>query len=296
VAVSYALIEDLWAKDSGAWLAAHPDLCHWLTYAVKPFEFSMPLLILWPIRNDYTRAAAAALSLIFHWSIFAFVSLGFFPLITSCWSVLLIPSFVWDRLSLPRTARVGQTAPSGDERQKRHLWRSPSVQIRKTVSAVLLSAAFVLMLWQNARSLEGLRSWPTPPFLGALDLTSLFAQRWALYAPDATIVSKWIKVKVVTAEAQELDAWTARPFRADNSELNTYRQFEPWQNLASLVLHNPVARERLAGNWARHECERWSDRHRGRPAVRIDIVAFERTILAPQITTPISSLVIGSYP
>ena len=103
-------------------------------------------------------------------------------------------------------------------------------------------------------------------------------------------------MKVVTAEAQTLDAWTARPFRADNSELNAYRQFEPWQNLASLVLHSPVARARLAGNWARYEYDRWNDRHRDRRAVCMDIVAFERTILAPQITTPISSLVIGSYP
>ena len=296
VAVSYALIEDLWAKDSAAWLAAHTGLCHLLTYAVKPFEFSMPLLILWPIRNDYTRAAAATLSFIFHWSIFAFVSLGFFPLITSCWSALLIPSFVWDRLSLLKASRVGQTAASGEERQQPHLWRSPSVRIGKAVNAVLLSAAFVLMLLQNARSLEGLRSWPAPPLLGVLDRTSLFAQRWALYAPDATIVSKWIKVKVVTGDAQELDAWTVRPFHADNSELNAYRQFEPWQNLASVVLHNSVERERLAGNWARYEYERWNDRHRDRPAVRIEIVAFERTILAPQVTTSISSLVIGSYP
>jgi hypothetical protein len=149
VALSYALIEDLWAKDSAAWLAVHTNLCHWLTYLVKPFEFSMPLLILWPIRNDYTRAAAAALSLIFHWSIFAFVSLGLFPLITSCWSVLLIPSFVWDRLSLSRTAGVGRTAPSVDDRQQPSVSRSPSDQIRQTANAVLLSAAFIVMLLQN---------------------------------------------------------------------------------------------------------------------------------------------------
>ena len=87
LAISYALQEDLWAKASATWLAQFPVVCRLLTYSVRPIEYSIPLLIFLPFANHLSRIAASAIVLWFHWSIFAFIGLGFFPVITSSWAV-----------------------------------------------------------------------------------------------------------------------------------------------------------------------------------------------------------------
>jgi len=110
--------------------------------------------------------------------------------------------------------------------------------------------------------------------------TSFLWQNWALYAPDATIVSRWIKVRGVSVDGGELDVWSGRPFTFDNRNLSPYRT-EPWQNLAARSDSDVTSR------WVRFELERWNQRHPESRLQRAELVAFERRILAPQQTTSI---------
>lgn len=291
VALSYALMEDLWAKDSAEWLVRFTELCRLLTHTIKPIELSIPFLILCPIANHLTRFAAVVLIFIFHWSIFAFISLGFFPLITTAWAALLLPTFVWDRYiarwkwpeRLPRIQMRPGSSPSEPSRAGKHVQR-----------AVLVAALFVVV-WQGSLKIDSLaRVVPKPVFLNVLDETSLFSQHWALYAPDATIVSKWIKVKGLQRPAEAIDLWTGAPFAHDNSGLRAYH-IEPWQNLAWHILYQPNDAGQMAGNWARYEYERWNRAHPDRPVDGVQVVAFSRTILGPLRTTPVTWEVIADY-
>ena len=54
--------------------------------------------------------------------------------------------------------------------------------------------------------------------------------------PDATIDSRWIKVRGVSVDGGQLDLWSGGPFTHDNRNLSPY-QTEPWQNLVYYRLY-----------------------------------------------------------
>ena len=270
VAISFALLEDLWVNPGPAeWLARYADLCRFFTYAVRPAEFSIAFLILCPIFNGITRTLAAVVILLFHGTIFVFISVGFFPLITASWALLILPSSVWDA--------------SG---RRRNLNEWPQDEGRLVPASSVVAAAFLLaILGQNARQHFGGMAFRGPTVMDRLSRTSLFRQHWPLYAPNATIVSKWIKVRGQDMAGVSIDLWSSRPFTYDNKDLSY--QSEPWQNLAARVM-NESPSSQLPRRWARFEFDRWRLLHGERPLRTVQLVAFERTILAPQRTSPIS--------
>jgi Vitamin K-dependent gamma-carboxylase len=279
VALSFALIEDLWAyAPTASWLAQFHEFCRWATALIRPIEFSVAFLIVSPLLNGFTRLLAALLILCFHWSIFLFISLGFFPMITSAWALLLLPSRFWD-------AWLGGRRTMQDQ----SWW---PVDGRRSLTACA-AGLLVVMTWQNLLYLDV--PWidrlgsPLPTRIAS---TSLLRQYWALYAPDATIDSRWIKVRGVTAAGEPVDAWSGRPFTYDNLHLSPY-QTEPWQNLAYHRLYG-VFDVDFTGRWARFELERWNQRFPGRRLRRAEIVAFERRIVGPERTTPIKWRVLSA--
>jgi hypothetical protein len=272
VAISFALLEDLWVNPGpAAWLAQYTDLCRYLTYAVRPVELSIAFLMVCPFFNSVTRTLAAGLVLLFHGAIFVFISVGFFPLITASWALLIVPSPVWDIVGRRVTSNL-EDARGGERRLV-----SPS--------SVVAAAFLLAILGQNARQHLGGITSTEPPFMDRLSRTSLFRQYWPLYAPNATIASRWIKVRGEDMDGDSIDLWSGLPFTYDNRDLSY--PSEPWQNLAYHVLYASPPPE-LSRRWARFEFDRWMLSHGERPLRAVHLVAFERTILAPQRTSAIS--------
>jgi hypothetical protein len=278
VAISFALLEDLWAyAPTASWLAQFHEFCRSASVVIRPFEFSLALLVVLPVLNGFTRLLAALLIVCFHWSIFLFISLGFFPLITLSWALLLLPSRFWDASAGGRSAAPASSPSSS--------WVGDGARWRRA-SALCAAGLLAVVIWQNLlhlqiRWIERLGN-PLPMRVAR---TSLLTQSWALYAPDATIDSRWIKVRGVSVDGGQLDLWSGRPFTYDNRNLSPY-QTEPWQNLVYYLLYVRSNSE-FTARWARFELEQWNQRHPESRLRRAEIVAFERRILAPQQTTSI---------
>ena len=147
-----------------------------------------------------------------------------------------------------------------------------------------MATCLAIVMWQCARRIEYLGERLPQLLPDRIARTSLFRQNWALYAPDATIDSRWIKLRALTGDSLTIDAWGGNPFTFDNAGVAVY-QTEPWQNLAYRILYVPLRSEELARNWARYEFGRWERAHPGQSLEKLEVVAFERTILGPGLTT-----------
>lgn len=97
-AVNYSLADTVFSTSFSYTLLKMPLLGSLLNYFTLVFEFTVPILLFFPFKNQSIRLFLSILILLFHWGIFACMDVGHFPLVGTCVALLLIPSNIWNRL------------------------------------------------------------------------------------------------------------------------------------------------------------------------------------------------------
>ena len=288
-ALSYALMENYWTHSSAAWLASKEELCYFLTNCTFWIEYSIPVLIFFPWRNDKTRLIAAFVLLVFQAFIFVFFEVGLFPLLVPLCAILLLPSFVWDKFKwLPRIEQKF--------RKSRQL-ALPAFQVKlRPLRNVILAGMLILILWKASLYSERLNSFlPNPDFVHKLDHTTLFTQYWGFYSPNPSITHGWFRVTGVTVEGKTIDLWSGEELIEASTDIADYRLY-PWKVFyyRTVIYQFPESR-RLLDNWADYELEK-AALSNATDIVRVEILSCNKTITGPGKSTPLSVVLIASSP
>ncbi len=160
-AVWHSLSLREFAQPIGLWLVQFPDICAALTFLTWWSELLVPLGLLIPWRNDLWRYLAVAFTLALHGGLLATLYLGFFPLISICLALPLIPGSFWSWLARWRRT---PTAPPARCDMKMPKW-----------SEGLCAAALVFALFSNFESLPK----------GVFGRFSLVREHFRFTAPDS---------------------------------------------------------------------------------------------------------------
>jgi hypothetical protein len=202
-----------------AWFS---PLSTWLT---KRTEFILPVLLLWPSHQRWTRSAAFALALLLHGGIALMLTLGPFSYSMICLVWLAVPGDALDALAarVPpryfwRWARVRAKVVRGLRRwffarrappaqRVSAVWQSRLVSLRELLLGLMLIVESANVLSSNRAFPKALRI-REPEWLLAYKPYVRGWQGWSMFAPEAPVEDGTLVVDAVTASGVRVDPFT----------------------------------------------------------------------------------------
>jgi hypothetical protein len=285
-AVHYVLHQERIVTTLGVWAREHLAPLHLrlMTWAALTMEWSLPILILSPIKTRYTRRLAILLVWALHTGFGLFLNLGVFVPAMIAFTPNLLPGEDWDALgrwwarrSSPALfqrarllfTRLARLTLSFDDSSPRPPRRGLALAREATVAALIALAGSQLMVENYAiRQLVTIKQ--PRPVEAAIVYLQLF-QGWSMFAPDAPLGDLNVYVEAVTADGRHID-----PFSQEASP----RYPAPWNAIPPRLEQNSFFCDyltRIAGRGEYHQAFiEWILRHHertGRPEDRV--VSFE---------------------
>ena len=201
-----------------------------LTFGTLILEFTVPFMLLLPLRSGWLRTAAVLLVCGLHLGILTTMTVGFFPVVSMAIGIAVLPNWFWEnvvprvhasvapvlkRLRIPeRVEPFGKLLPSfaiaeaksekprnlrtssvrAQDAQALHFVYRPSFQprlITRVASNAICSIALIMVLLWN---IQGVSAYKVPePVRNAVVTTGLY-QSWSMFAPGPPTISSWIIV------------------------------------------------------------------------------------------------------
>ncbi len=185
-ALYYTLSIDQFSTRLASLALGHPELLRGLTFAALGLELAMPLLLLWPWKNDLFRGLAVMAAWLFHFSTALLMHLGLFMPIAMVSLLGLLPTSWLDRLFRP-----GAEAHSLED-------LPPGYRAGWPVR-VLLGLVLVYLVAINLRSLQ-----PDPPKLHPVvrwfGVLTREHQAWFLFGPRPFSDDGWFWIEALDTE------------------------------------------------------------------------------------------------
>jgi hypothetical protein len=234
------------------------------TYFVLLLEFLVPLSLFFPRHNKRYRLLAAFLIFSFHWGGLLFFYIGNFYLATLPFVILLIPDFIWDKI----------TALSD---QKKNVFYSPVARWgRYTVVTCL---CIVLLI-----NIESLFNKQTPISNKVASKTCNIGglkQRWRMFAPDPPIdkLSYPLIVGKLQGQKKFVDLYSQHDFMHMQLSQRPYDYVSaPFKYMyvdyrMYQFLKVPPLKRKINESWGQYEMDRWNKTH---PRQQIDILYVGR--------------------
>lgn len=236
-ALYYALNLDLFTRPMAKLLLPYPTLLYWLTLSTMAIEILGPLLIL--TGQKRLRNTGAVLLMALHLGIFAFMSIGVFPMVSFCFNLAF--------LGFSGFGKSG-------------------VDVRRRWTDGPAGIFILLVVWWNLGQLGFTR----PQVVTNICASFQLDQYWNLFSPIPRTIDSWYVVKGTTASGREYDLWRGktevsweRP-RHTTDILKTHRH-RIWGT--SLEVEG---RSALRQSYLRSVARRYNARNADDPLVRIE--------------------------
>jgi hypothetical protein len=290
-AVYYALSLDIFATDVGVWVRRFPQLMTALTFSTFALETFGPCLLFTPIVNGPIRCLTILLFLGFHIGIGLCLELGLFPFIMLTAWLCLLPSWFWEKFSVPsdfsaeQKEQIRRWARKWPSLRSRVCWvryEQPS-RWRSTLSATLCATCLIyVFLWnlrttdfnKYSRHFSGDYNWIG--YMIRLD------QMWNMFAPKPMLDDGWYVIPARLRNGKEIDLMTeAGPVRWEKPEAvyKTYRN-QRWRKYLLNLWEREYAGHRLY--FGRYLCRNWNASHTGSDTLRAFQIYFMKETTLPE--------------
>ena len=107
-AIKYTLIDTIITREYSTALF-NINITHFLTYFTHFFQLLFILFLFFPFKNAKIRFFLSVTILIIHWGIYILLDVGYFNIICSCISLLLLPNAFWDFFTKKNTQTIIKT-------------------------------------------------------------------------------------------------------------------------------------------------------------------------------------------
>lgn len=262
-AVSYALLEDLWVNSKTAsLLLKYPLLCSFLTKATIIAEYCVPILILFPIKNEFSRLLSSIFIVFLHLGFFVVFKLGVFPLVAIMLSILLLPSTFLDKI-LPFQKSV----------QLNNYTFKDSLTNRVLSSLLLILVGFNSIFLTNKLKQSSFNS---SLVVRAMDNIPFLKQPWGMYAPNPTRNPSYFRVVAYTQKGKYIDVDTKKEF--SNQSKDIYKQYT-WSVFYYMTnVYGDVFSSDRIRRWAELKKEKWNKENPDNIALQIYIYSYTKSI------------------
>ncbi|MEM8907493.1 MAG: hypothetical protein AAGD05_06575 [Bacteroidota bacterium] len=180
-------------------LSSYPGFCAFLTYTALYLELFLAILIFFPLFNRYCRLIAAIGIVLLHTGLALVLFVGPFHLITLAFAVVLLPSFVWEKVNIaPKNFPLPiWKAPPAPKVKGKKVVKEPPLPIWGYLWKGLV---IVMMIWIVQKNFQ---KWKQESYLSqilnnmgpigkladlnpkqASPFTGLLQQPWWLFAPN----------------------------------------------------------------------------------------------------------------
>ena len=219
-AVHYTLHQDRMVTSFGVWFREWMPMAvgQWLTWSALAIEALLPLLLLSPFGQRWSRRGAAVLIVALHAGFALFMNLGVFSAAMIAFAPNLLPTEDWDRFDLwwrgrqpllasSLRARVSRWVVAADSRLPVAPAVMPSefgTHVREALVAILMLVAASQVLVENAAIPRRLRLHQPAFMAGMVSYLQLF-QGWTMFAPDAPREDLTVIVDAVTKDERHVD-------------------------------------------------------------------------------------------
>jgi hypothetical protein len=212
----------LWVR---GWLT--PGQSRLLTWSALTIEGALPLALLAPVAQRYTRRLAIFLIVALHVGIGLFFNLGIFVPVMIAFTPLLVSTADWDALegwwrrrarapevsrylarALAALDRIGlvrlRSAPSAVDAPWRRVRGRLGARLREATLASLMILATARTLFDN-HAITHLDESRKPEIVEVTTTYLQMLQAWLLFAPDAPTTDATIAVDALTADGRRVD-------------------------------------------------------------------------------------------
>ena len=265
-ALTHAMFEDLLVRQPFAdWLISQRFLAETITYTIVPVEYLLPILIISPYFNKWSRLISAVIILGLHWSIFPFITVGHFPMAMSCAAIFLVPGVVWDRLGI---------ALAKDD-------HSAVLRVSNSYPArAILTVLFSLILIQNYNTVVyGYWQAPNRDIYDIPMRFPLLVQGWRMFSPNPTLQPGWIEFIGELEDGSKIDLRKQTQWKSESMNIEGFMTF-PLQNLSLRLCcyGEDDYFSQIAKRWLRYDTSRWNQEHPETPVVKAEAFVFRKTI------------------
>ena len=201
-AVKLTMMANEWSGEWAYYLLYYPGFMEWLTRSVFWLELFGPWLLFTPIAFGPVRTFLVCSFFSFHFGLYLFMELGFFPVVGMVCVLSLLPTWFWERKPIRKMTDSiagvwgglykGEGATKTRESFTLPLWQQLFVSL--SFLAVLLSNL------ERATEKEVL-----PEFLQAYSRALRLDQYWGLFAPDAPQNHSWFLAVASLRDGSKID-------------------------------------------------------------------------------------------
>lgn len=186
-AVKLTMLANEWSGEWAYYLLYYPDLMEWLTRSVFWLELFGPWLLFTPIAFGPVRTFLVFSFFSFHFGLYLFMELGFFPVVGMVCVLSLLPNWFWERKPIKKTTELvdglWDRLPKAESGSKRGRFSLPLWQ------QLFVSLSFLAVLLSNLERAS--ERDVLPGFLQAYSRTLRLDQYWGLFAPNAPENHSW---------------------------------------------------------------------------------------------------------
>lgn len=308
-AVYYALGNRDLSTWLGEWLflTAPVQLFSALTVGTLWIEFTVPILLLIPVRAGWLRMVAIALVLGLHLGIGSAMSVGLFPAISIASILVVLPSSFWAYIANSRLAdsslfaRFGNREKHSADGVTTNMDHQPvftaDTQIMRFLPSrdsgfgfsaqfalnVICAFAILLGLMWNVSTVSSSSGIPEP--MRRTAVAAGLYQDWAMFAPNPRPTTNWFVVEGELASGEKVDLM--KPVMTGDFSL---RQAPVWDQSDDVLLHNERWRKyfqairtrdtdglQLAG----YACRTWNADDRGEGRLETVTLTFASATTLP---------------
>lgn len=274
-AISAILSDSMIRKTPANFLFSFTDLCTFTNYSLLYFELLFCLMLFFPIFNAYFRAIAAISLFIFHWSSYPFLNLSLYAVVATSASALLLPTFVWNKLSEKIKLPVKNIALKKTGVIKEHL--------AITVITVCLLLAIIpqnLALLKKESHIshwlqqKNISHWIDKVRIKPIGNNSFLRQRWNFFAPDVPHEIGWITLVGKLEDETLIDLMTNAPPDGAIPQNHFDYPLNYYLMLVRNIFLIPEFYDTNYQKWVRSQAKKWQQQHPQQKLVAIALGLF----------------------
>ena len=288
-AVYYALSLDAFATRIGLWLRQFPHVMTMLSFATLALEAIGPCLLFLPFAYGPVRCLVVGLFLGFHIGIGLCLDLGIFPFIMLTTWVVLLPTWLWEKLALPadfspvhRQRLCNWLKKVGLRPYRRPLVSVPWVRLRSLVSAGFCVACLVYVFLWNLRTTDFARySVYFPREYNWIGNALRLDQMWNMFAPKPLMDDGWYVIPARLRGGKEVDLLTEHApviWEKPAFVLPLYRD-QRWRKYLLNLWEREYNAHRLY--FGRYLCRNWNATHQGEETLETFQIYFMKETTLP---------------
>lgn len=304
-AVYYALSLDSFATRIGLWLRQFPSVTTALTFSTLTLEAFGPYLLFTPVANGPIRCLTIVLFLGLHAGIGLCLDLGIFPFIMLTTWLCLLPSWFWEKSSIPQ-----DFSPDQKKRMRKWLrrWFGLRPQIRwigeespprwRTVLSTMFCAACLIyvFLWNLRTTDFDKYSHYLPPDYNWIGYVIRIDQMWNMFAPKPLLDDGWYVIPARLKNGKEIDLMSGQsPVQWEKPSLVAplYRN-QRWRKYLLNLWERENSGHRLY--FGRYLCRNWNASHKGDETLQtFGIYFMKETTLPNGKVAPIEKVILWNH-